>query len=166
MTEQEKKSVLALAMKKIDKRKFFQSFKHEITVDYLLESLQHSYQFRSGDDLEYVLLLSFTFDIIDESFSEILCKILLGDWHYKHEDIAMMLQQLKWPPSVDALYETAIRKFEYLDYDESHALARKCIHALSDLNTKESIEKLQLLTESTVSVIKESAEKQLLKHKS
>ena len=56
---------------------------------------------------------------------------------------------------------TALKKFEYLAYDETHALARKAIHALADINTEEAKEKLRMLAKSDVPIIKEKAEKQI-----
>lgn len=59
----------------------------------------------------------------------------------------ILLQGFKAPESVDAIYTTIFSHFEYLDYDDSFALARKCIHALGDINTAYSREKLELLLE-------------------
>ncbi|WP_145973675.1 hypothetical protein [Phytobacter massiliensis] len=55
-------------------------------------------------------------------------------------------------------------KFDYLDFDDSYALAVKCIWALGDIATKESFEKLKLLSKSNNTVIKENACHQLKKH--
>lgn len=73
----------------------------------------------------------------------------------------MLLQRLKLPSSIEVLYETAIKEYEYLDYDEAHALAVKCIWALEDIGTEYAEQKLQLLLNSNISVIKENAQKQL-----
>jgi len=82
-----------------------------------------------------------------------------------HEDIASLLQGIRSPGSIDELYKTALTRFDYLDYDDSYSLARKCIHALGDINTAESKEKLAMLAGSGIPIIKEAAEKQLYYYK-
>lgn len=68
--------------------------------------------------------------------------LLLADWHMSHEDVAQELQRLRSPLAIPALRTTATRKFAYLEYNNSHALARKCTWALADIGTKEAKEKL------------------------
>ena len=76
-------------------------------------------------------------------FSEIFCKLLQADWHYKHEDIAQILQGLKDPSTVDCLYRAAELQFDYLNYDDTFGFARKCTWALADIGTPEAKAKLQ-----------------------
>jgi hypothetical protein len=94
-----------------------------------------------------------------------LSKLLLEEWHYRHEDITTILQDLKSPKSSDALYDRALVKPVYMNYDESYSLARKCIHALGDINTEYSRDKLILLAASDIPIVKEKAEKQLYYYK-
>ena len=110
------------------------------------------------DDL---LFLVFHFNLLDERMVDILNQLLACDWHMQHENVAMLLQDLKSPSSIEVLYETAIKEYEYLDYDEAHALAVKCIWALGDIGTEHAEQKLKLLLDSNISVIKENAQKQL-----
>lgn len=77
----------------------------------------------------------------------VLAQLLEEDWHFRHEDIARSLQALKDPVAIEALFRTAQRKFPYLDYDDSTALARKCIWALADIGSP-ALEKLEILGKS------------------
>src|SRR5688572_8448783 len=71
-------------------------------------------------------------------FSEIFCKLLQADWHYCHENIALILQGIKDPTTVNCLFEAAELHFDYLDYDDGFAFARKCTWALADIGTAEA----------------------------
>ena len=84
-----------------------------------------------------------------------------AQWHYKHEDIAQRLQHLKSPDAIECLYRTALTKFDYLDWDNSYSLARKCMWALGDINTDESKKKIELLAESEDEEIRAYAFEQL-----
>lgn len=163
MTEQEKKLILDLSLKSISEEDFFHQFR--INIDsiqsYVLEQLQKAYAGKNPDDVSYSLLLGFFFKTFSLDYENVLSKLIEEDWHYKHEDIALILQTLKSPKSVDALYNTALREFKYLGYDDTFSLARKCIHALGDINTEYAREKLQMLAQSDIPIIKEKAEKQL-----
>jgi hypothetical protein len=74
-----------------------------------------------------------------------LIALLRAGGHYQHEDLARWLQDLRDPRAVDALYEVALTKHEYLAFNNSYALARKCTWALADIGTREAREKLRLL---------------------
>lgn len=123
----------------------------------LIEAMNHQLPIR----VDNLLFLIFHFNLLDEKMDDILNQLLMCDWHMQHENIAMLLQRLKSPSSIEALYETAIKEYEYLEYDEAHALAVKCIWALGDIGTELAKQKLQLLLNSNIPVIKENAQKQL-----
>lgn len=72
----------------------------------------------------------------------LLCHLVARDDHYAHEDLANTLQNLRDPATVEVLYDRATRPLEYLAYNDSSALARKCIWALHDIGTSESIGRL------------------------
>lgn len=87
--------------------------------------------------------------------------LILCGWHKQHENIAMILQRLKSPKSVDYLYTTINKKYSYLDYDDNYALAVKCIWALGDIGNKEAKEYLKKLLNSENEIIIDNARKQL-----
>jgi hypothetical protein len=97
-------------------------------------------------------------DGADRDFTSILLLLLDEKWHTSEEDIVGILEIIKDPKSIDKLYETAI---SVPDYDDMRALAKKCMWALSAINTPEAIQKLKLLQSSDDKIIKENATFQL-----
>lgn len=90
-----------------------------------------------------------------------LIELLGKSWHYRHEDIVSVLQQLKDSRAVDALYEEAHSEYEYLNYDDCYGLARKCTWALADIGTPEAKAKLQELAQESNQFVAEYAQKRL-----
>jgi len=111
--------------------------------------------------VDNLIYLIFSFKLFDEMFLELLNNLLACNWHKQHENIAMLLQKLKSPSSVEILYETTTKEYKYLEYDEFYALAVKCIWALGDIGTKQAKEKLELLLKNNNNIIKENAQKQI-----
>jgi HEAT repeat protein len=90
-----------------------------------------------------------------------LIELLGKTWHYRHEDIVSVLQQLKDSRAVDALYEETHSEYEYLNYDDCYGLARKCTWALADIGTPEAKAKLQQLAQESNQLVAEYAQKRL-----
>lgn len=97
-------------------------------------------------------------DGADKDFTSLLLQLLDEDWHTSEEDIVSVLELINDPRSIDKLYNVAIN---VPDYDDMRALAKKCMWALSSINTPEAVEKLKLLRESNDPIIKENATFQL-----
>ncbi|EFM09168.1 conserved hypothetical protein [Paenibacillus curdlanolyticus YK9] len=163
MKNDDRELVKKLMRQSISKAEFNGLFSENIEENpkYIIQLLEEAYENREADDVDYALFVGFTFDVFTEDVVAVLCKLIESSWHYQHENIAMILQRLKSPESIPYLYRTALMKFNYLDFDESYALAVKCIWALGDINTIESREKLQLLAQSENDVIRSNATKQL-----
>lgn len=131
------------------------------TPELVRSELEQSYVERSPDDLRTALVLAFRFGL-SRQWAPLLCKLMEEDWHYSHEDIARALQDLRVPSTIDCLYRTALRKHDYLAYNDNESLAVKCIWALHDIGTSEAIEKLQLLSRSDLPAsVRERALKRL-----
>lgn len=163
MTEQKKKLLSSLISGEISKDIFIQEYSQneEIDSEYCLTLLEHSYENKDDNAVEEAIIIGTTIDCFSNKFSEIFCKLLVVDWHYKHEDIARILQNLKDPSTVKCLYEAALLQFDYLSYDDTYQFGRKCIKALSAIDSSEAREKLLLLTQSSISEIKQYAIKEL-----
>lgn len=148
---------------KIDKEEFLRSyFESGLTNEKDLISLfQKGIANKDLDVIEEVLVLlsigSFNLNL----FVSDLCNLLLTDWHYKHEDIVMLLKEIKDSSTVDCLYKAAELYFEYLDYDDTYQLARKCIKVLSAIGNENAISKLWLLSKSEIPEISEYSKKEL-----
>ena len=77
--------------------------------------------------------------------ANVLAAALLMPWHTRHEDLATALQRMKDPGAIDALFEAALSRHDYLDYDEFFGLARKCTWALADIGTPAARDRLREL---------------------
>lgn len=163
MNDLEEKLILELALNSISKNEFLKKFPVKIleNTKYLKDLLETALRLKDPDLVENALILAFTFDLVTIEHIAILCDLLSVEWHREHENIAMLLQQLKAPRSVESLYNAALTKYEYLNFDDSYALAVKCIWALGDINTDLSRGMLDKLSKSENEIIKENALKQL-----
>lgn len=147
----------------IDKEEFLkQYFKERIlSENYIQHLIKQAISSKDDSLVEEAMVLLYTSHFKPESFSLLLCQLLTENWHTKHEDIAMLLKQVKSPETVNCLYNAAELRFDYLDYDDTCQFARKCIKALSTIENKNAIEKLKLLANSKNHVIAEYAKKEL-----
>jgi HEAT repeat protein len=84
-----------------------------------------------------------------------------ANWHHKHEDAASALGKLRTPGAVDALYEMTQWVPEYLDFEESRALATKAIWALAGTPGPEAEQALTRLIGSDDEIVRVGAEAQL-----
>jgi len=162
MTDKETRLIFELSLRKISEQKFFRLYPARIDniVSYVLDQLEKAYVEKRSNDVCFSLILGFYFKTFIPSYAEILTKLLKEEWHYGHGDIASILMNLKFPGSVDALYATALKQFDYLGYANSFSLGRKCILALKAINTEEAWEKIRLLAQSDIPIIRGKAGKQ------
>jgi hypothetical protein len=97
-------------------------------------------------------------DGADRDYTDILLHLLDEKWHTFEEDIISILELIKDPKSVEKLYEVAL---DVPDYDDMRAIAKKCMWALSAINTPEAVQKLKMLAKVDDPIIKENAGFQL-----
>lgn len=163
MNENERKLIFKLVLNEISEQEFLCEFTVNIVhhPNYIFELLERAYIEENAEDVEHALGLAARFNLFTQKDVDILCKLLEAHWHYKHEDIAQRLQHLKSPDAIECLYRTVLTKFDYLDWDNSYSLARKCMWALGDINTNESKKKIELLAESEDEEIRAYAFEQL-----
>lgn len=98
---------------------------------------------------------------LPKDLSDILASALVMPWHTRHEDLASALQTLKAPAAVNALYDAALSRHEYLAYDETFGLARKCSWALADIGTPDAKKRLEQLARCPNPVVARYATKRL-----
>lgn len=162
MTNEERDVISKLMAKTITKQDFINYFQGKTkNKEYILELLKLAYKEKNADDIEFCLYICFVLELHMEDSLQILCDLLKEHWHYQHENILIMLQELKDPKSVDFIYQTAKTKYEYLEYNDCYSLIIKCCWALGDINTNESLEKLKQLSQSNNEIIKDAAIEQL-----
>jgi hypothetical protein len=129
--------------------------------NYCLQKLNQGYLEKDSEAIKLGMIIGFTKQCFSDIFLDIFCKMLLADWHKEHEDIAMELKELKDLATVECLAEAAELKFDYLDYDDTFQFARKCIKAISAIDTELAIAKLRNLAQSKNKRIREYAKKEL-----
>ena len=135
--------------------------RQEIDAENMLRLLNEALEKRDGGLVDEVILMSHPAGGFSDKFSGIFCRLLQADWHYRHEDVARILQSTKDPATVDCLADAAELQFDYLGYDDTCGFARKCIWALADIGTFEAKAKLQQLAHSKNELIAEYAQKRL-----
>jgi hypothetical protein len=151
------------ALGKIDKSEFVRAyFDEEIPGDdYFSDLLADAINRKSAEDTERALILMDVLEITNTISALTLAELLLKGWHYCHEQIAMILKEVKNPLTVDSLFHAANLRLEYLDYDDTFQLARKCIKAIAAIGDSKAIEKLNLLAQNDREIIRFYAEKEL-----
>lgn len=112
---------------------------------YLEEELAYSIATHDSGNLEYCLIVANMFDMLKD-FPAVLCPILKEDWHASHEYIVAIIDEQRYEPGIDFLYDAAIREYPYPIKDEFSSLGKKCAWALAGFGTEYALEKLQLLT--------------------
>ena len=167
MTEKQIELVRQMMRDDIYEEEFWRDFGEDIinNEEYIVNLLEVAYDEKNCDDIEYLMEISFGFDIITEKYFGILCKLMTEPWHNQHENFAGIFQDFRYEKSVECLYEAAVTEFEYLNYDDNYVLAVKCIWALAYINTDEAREKLKLLAQSNNEIIRENALKQLSRNR-
>ena len=162
MEKKQRALVIDLALKRISTESFVAEFGVDPRTDheFVREELGQALNQKSADDVGCAMLLAFLFGF-SRSWAPLLGTLLCEDWHHSHEDIASVLQDIRDSSTVDALYETALKRHPYLDYDDAFVLAVKCIWALHDIGTTAAQEKLVLLSQSKNIVISGSADTRL-----
>ncbi|MDL2260082.1 hypothetical protein LJB99_04340 [Deltaproteobacteria bacterium OttesenSCG-928-K17] len=163
MTEDQMELIDQLMGKQLSKEEFAELFfkAEDNRSSFILKLLENAFVRKNSDDVECCMYVAFVFDLFSLEYIPILSKLLAEDWHIDHEDIATLFQKFRRPETIDVLYKTALRKFKYLDYNDSSALAVKCIWALGDIGTKAAKTKLELLAKSDNEIIRDNAVYQL-----
>jgi hypothetical protein len=124
------------------------------------EMLKRAVEEQDGVAAEFGLYLGHKFGITPE-YLEPLNALADAEWHQRHEDAVAGLAKLHHPSSVEPLYGAARLRPQYLDYDETFALAKKAVHALEAIQTTQAVEKLGQLLSQSPDVVKEYAKRAL-----
>jgi len=151
MTPEQKSLVINLSLGRVSEADFRARFGVDLSSPSatILGLLTTACERKDAGDVECALILAWRFSALGPSHVDVLCTLLLAPWHTRHEDIAKALQTLRDPRAVGALTEAATTKHAYLEYDQSHALARKCTWALADIGTDAARARLLQLTRCT-----------------
>lgn len=147
--------------KLISERLITDIFGSEVEINKIIEVLNISRTARNEMFLEVILILIDHFELKDKKLTKLLCELATEDWHFTHEDIVSTLKETVDPDIVDILYNVIFLKLEYLEYDETYQLARKCIKGIASINNLNSLSKLQNLLNNKNPIISGYARKEL-----
>jgi len=125
-----------------------------------LRLLRAAIDANSADDVEASLIVCDTFGL-DREHVEPLSQLVHADWHLQHENVVTLLGRLRCRDAVEALYHAATWVPDYLDYDETRALAVKALWALGDISDPVARERLRQLSRSDNEIVRAEAEAQL-----
>ena len=132
---------------------------------YIKKSLEEAIKAKDENDFERLHTIVWVFKLYNiNAYIELFCKVAKEYWHHSHEDIANLLEEVASPKTINAIYDLAIMKLDYMEYDEFFNIARKCTYALGYINTPKAKEKLELLAQNENELIREYAIKQLNRH--
>lgn len=163
MTEQEKDAVIELAAGKASQEDILNLFSTspDKTDHLVLRLLNETFSEKDPDGIECALILGFTFGF-SQNHVAILCSILDSDWHHSHEDSVTALDGLRASEAIEPLFRATLIRHDYLEFDQSRALAIKAIYALSHINDPAASEKLRVLAASNDPIVANKAKQRLM----
>lgn len=150
--ERQKRLVIDLALKRVSEEDFLRSFpaSPDQRQSLGLEVLRFALSEKDPDAVECGTILGYHFGMTTD-YVDVLGALALVDWHRDHEDVVFALGKLKSPRSVEPLFLAAQKSHGYLqasapdDGDGHFELRSKCIHALANIGTIESLARLEEL---------------------
>ena len=153
--------IKALMLGKISKDDFLKKKRIRNIGAHVKKGLLAANKKENAEKADIFIYLIFRYKLYYDEYLEILNQMLIADWHYQHENIAMLLQKMKSPSSVDYLYKEILIQRKYLDYNDNESKIVKCLYALGDIGTDDALEKIKLLAENDNEIIRQNALKQL-----
>lgn len=94
-------------------------------------------------------------------FVPALIKALQCDCHTKHDELVRLFQTIKDDRTCDSLFETCLKKFPYQTPQEQVALSRKCIGALTAIQSENAVKRLNEIKNKDLAIISKLASKRL-----
>lgn len=139
--------------------------------DYFLSEMVMAFESQDAEWLGYLIYALFLWDERMgeqkanelEKFLDILNKLLISDWHYKHEDITLLLQKISSDKSIKYLYDAIELHPEYLAWDDNYSFEVKCVRAIYYIGKEKSFSYLEKLCKHSNNVIREMAQRQIKK---
>lgn len=154
-----------LMLGKISKEQFLEI--NGITdVAYLITNgLQEAYQSKDANRVDVFVYLAFVYEFFDERMVDVLNQLLISDWHYKHEDIALILQKISSWESIEYLYDAIELHPQYLIWDENNSFEVKCVRAIYYIGKDKALPYLEKLCNHSNGIIRDMAQRQRKKCK-
>ncbi len=160
MTPEQRDCILSVANDGSSAHKLLDSFGAPDGRSLGVALLRHAIAQRDDPGVELALIVCFTFGITD-AVLPLLLELAPADWHHSHEDVASALDDLRVSAGVDALTHLTQWVPDYLDFDDSRALATKAIWALGNTPGAEATDALQRALDSDSEIVRDGARDQL-----
>lgn len=157
------KAMIELMLKKISKEQFLKINAITEIGDEIEKGLHKAYQCHDAKSVEEFVNLIWAFEVIDERYVDILNELLISDWHYQHENIALLLEEISSIESIDYLYKAIDLNIHYLSLYENYPFEIKCVRAIYYIGKEKSRSYLEELCKHDNDVIREMAKRQLKK---
>jgi hypothetical protein len=126
--------------------------------DFVTKSLSHPIESADGNIVESGLYFLMRLGKPDE-IPEILCKLILSENHFRHEDIIRIMQDLG-----DELFIPYIKdaiklkqKLNYLDHDDYGAFYKQGLWALTSIGTEQAKDAIASFVESDIPELRNAA---------
>lgn len=167
MTPDERSRVLSLVTvpggaSRATRADFVESFGAADGVSLGLDLLEDAVRRSDPLDVELALVVCFAFGFT-KGHRPLLELLAIAEWHQRHEDVASALGRVGSATSIRALTHLARWVPEYLDYDDSRALATKSIWSIGAIAGEHSHRALVELAQSDSPVVAACAKAQLEK---
>lgn len=131
--------------------------------DDIEKGLVEAYRNQCADSVEEFIYLIFVFEVFEVRYVNILNKLLITDWHYQHENIALLLQRISSAESIEYLYNEIELRPQYLDWDDNYSFEVKCVRAIYQIGKEKAFSFLEKLCHHSNDVIREIAQRQIKK---
>ena len=133
----------------------------------ILHELKKAYNNKDSIKIDYLVYLLFVLENINIGFNfseylEILHKLLVSDWHNKHEDIVMLIEKISDCQSLEYLFHAIFLKPNYLVWDDNCSFEKKCIYALMKIGKEKSVSYLKQIGNNDNKIISDCAKRQLV----
>lgn len=152
-----------LMLGQISKEQFLEINKISDISNTIINGLLEAYQSKNADSVDEFIYLTFVFKFFDERIVDVVNRLLLCDWHYKHEDIIWILQKISLCDSIEYLYKAIELQPQYLDWDDNYTFEVKCVRAIYYIGKEKSFPYLKRLCSHSNHIIREMAQKQMKK---
>ncbi len=156
-------AISKLMLGQISKEQFLEINAISDISNTIVNGLLEAYQSKNADSVEEFIYLTFVFEFFDERILDVANRLLISDWHYKHEDITYILQKISSCESIKYLYKAIELQPQYLAWDDNYAFEVKCVRAIYYIGKEKSFSYLEKLCKHPNDVIREMAQRQIKK---
>lgn len=125
--------------------------------------LEHVLKYQDNNSMDIALSIIDWFED-SEDYLPLLHRLLVEKWHYRHEMVLNSIRYYKSPSSIEFIAKAVnLSEIDYLvNHDTDYAsFIRKCMWAIADIKTDESIDLLKSYLGDVNPVISQYADEQL-----